>query len=255
MNKNNNWLWWAFGGVALLGVGVGTYLYFKNKRAEDNPPKATEPPKPPVITPSGGTNETITNPFKNSDEVTAFQAWVNNTKGGSLVPDGKYGPKTDKEFQKYWKEYVAAVEAQNSPNLAEGWSKIKDQMLDKTVWGDNSKVDMEGDSRMRFGINIAGGEDAYVNFIPTGNFWIEIGKGTDKHGGTWTYKNGEYTLALNDGSWSMTSPKLSNAIKQVMKKKYPSQMQYYSFSEGKDNLDEVMSFSGKNYVDSQDSML
>lgn len=256
MSKNNNWLWWAFGSVALIGVGVGTYMYIKNKKAQEMP-RATNPPEPPST--NTGTNPSsgmpIVNPFKDENEVKAFQSWANSIKNSGLKVDGKYGPKTDAEYRKYFKEYIIAVEAQNAPNLIEGWSKLKEQMLDKKVWGNNSSIDIDTAGRLRFAINVDGSTDVYVNFIPSGYFWVEIGNGTNKFGGTWTYRNNLYTLKLDDGSWNMSDNEVSEMIKQILKMKYPAQMKYYSFSENKSNIDEVMNFSGKNYLDSQDSML
>jgi hypothetical protein len=258
-DQKSNWLWWTLGGVALLGVGVGTYMYFRSRtNSMNNDVKATEPPKPPVT--GGGTSNQgtgqIVNPFKNENEVIAFQKWVNDVKNGNLVVDGKYGPKTNAEYQKYFQEYITAVTVQNTPNLAEGFAKIKTQMLDKNVWGDNTSVDVDTSAKLRFSINIKNSfTDAFANFIPSGYFWLEIGNGGQKSDGTWTYSKGIYTVKMNDNSFQGSDNEISEMIKQIMKLKYPSAMSSYSFSGESKSIDDMMNMAGKQYVDSNDAML
>jgi hypothetical protein len=253
-DQKSNWLWWTLGGVALLGVGVGTYLYIKG-RANKDQIKAELPPSPPTASSGSGSGKTttsITNPFKNENEVKAFQQWSNSVKNTNLVVDGKYGPLTNAEYQKYYQEYIAAITSQNTPNLSEGFSKIKSQMLDKKVWGDNSSINVDSSGKLRFAINVAGGNDLFANFIPSGYFWVETIGGEQKYGGTWSYANGLFSLKMEDNSFQGSDNEISEMIKQIMKSKFPTEMQYYSFSNG---VDEMMNMTGKQYVDSQDSML
>lgn len=256
--QKSNWLWWTLGGVALLGVGVGTYMYIRSRsRGSNEDVKASEPPKPPVTSSgsAGQGSSQIVNPFKNENEVKAFQVWVNDVKNGNLVVDGKYGPKTNAEYQKYYQEYIQAITAQNTPNLSEGFSKIKTQMLDKGVWGNNTSVDVDTSAKLRFSIDIDGFTDAYANFLPSGYFWVEVGNGQKKNDGTWTYANGIFTVKLNDNSFQGSDNEISEMIKQIMKQKYPSEMKNYSFAGGSENIEDVLNMTGKRYVDSQDSML
>jgi len=256
-SQNNNWLWWTLGGVALLGVGVGTYMYIRSRSQDTEDNKATEPPKEPAKDTSGGGqgSSQIVNPFKNENEVKAFQKWVNDVKNGKLVVDGKYGPKTNAEYQKYYQEYIKAITAQNTPNLAEGFSKIKTQMVDKSVWGNSTANVVDTSSKLRFSIDIYGNTDAYANFLPSGYFWLEVGNGIKKNEGTWSYANGIFTAKLNDNSFQGSDNEMSEMIKQMMKAKYPTEMRAYSFSGTSENIEDVLNMTGKQYVDSQDSML
>ena len=254
--QKSNWLWWTLGGVALLGVGVGTYMYIRS-RGNNEDIKATEPPKAPTPSSGGGNqgSSQITNPFKDENEVKAFQKWVNDVKNGKLAVDGKYGPLTNAEYQKYYQEYIQAITRQNTPNLAEGFSKIKTQMLDKSVWGNKTSVDVDNSSKLRFAIDIDGSTNAYANFIPSGYFWLEIGNGDKKSDGTWSYANGSFTAKMNDNSFQGSDNEISEMIKQIMKAKFPAEMKYYSFTENSKGIDSMLNMSGKQYVDSQDTML
>lgn len=254
-NNSNSWIWWSLGGVAVLGLGLGSYFFIRKKRMDrENELRATSVPNPPSQS-SSNSSTTITNPFKDENEVKAFQKWVNDVKNGNLVVDGKYGVKTNAEYIKYHQEYISAVASQNTPNLTQGFSKIKTQMLDKNVWGNNTKIDIDNSGRLRFSVDIDGATDAYVNFLPTGYFWIEIGNGQRKHNGTWTYANGVYSIKLSDNSYQGSDNEMSEMIKQLLKDKYPSEMKYYSFSDDKNDVDKLMKKSDKKYIDSQDSML
>jgi len=57
---------------------------------------------------------------------------------------------------------------------------------------------------------------------------------------------------MEDNSYQGSDNEISEMIKMIMKSKFPSEMQHYSFSSG---IDDMMNMTGKQYVDSQDSML
>ena len=57
--QKSNWLWWTLGGVALLGVGVGTYLYFRNRTKGEQLKNDGKVYIPPVVPPPSSTSTSI----------------------------------------------------------------------------------------------------------------------------------------------------------------------------------------------------
>ena len=68
-------------------------------------------------------------------------------------------------------------------------------------------------------------------------------------------ENGKFIVSLADGSYSGSNANIAILVKAAMKKKFPEEMAYFQFTEEKANLDDMMNMSGKDYIDSQDSML
>ena len=127
-------------------------------------------------------------------------------------------------------------------------------MLDTNVWSNNIRLAEDTTDKIRFAVNVDGYRDVYVNFTPSGGFWIEMFAG-NKFGGRWSFSNGIFTLKMDDNSFNSSDNEISEMVKQVMKMKFPNEMKYFSFSENSDNIEDVLNLTGKQYIDSQDSML
>ena len=41
--NKSNWIWWTLGGVSIIGLGVGAYIFFKNRPSKGAP---EAPPTP-----------------------------------------------------------------------------------------------------------------------------------------------------------------------------------------------------------------
>lgn len=264
MKNNNNWLWWAFGGVALLGVGVGTYLYFKNKGKDDlkNDGKVFVPPvvPPPTNTASSGSgNISVTVPFKNEMEGNAFRDWVNNNyaewaKTNKLDRIGKYDNSyIQKAWAKYGVEYSEYLNKANSASQGTGIQDLQKVMDAMKGYG----IEANSSERVQFLLlDGTGRRNVRVNFTPSGYFWIEMDEivssdGKMKYDGSWSYGNGKFTLKLNDNSYNSTDSNLPNMLWTMAKMKFPKTLSYLNAS----GIDEMMNMSGKNYVDSHDSLL
>lgn len=116
------------GGSVLVIAGVGGYFlfkYLKKKKEEAEKKKADEAAAAlAAATPSvssggggGGGGSTNYGPFKSSDEVKAFQDWLDTKyptwlKGGKLNKGsgyGSYGPSTTSAYATYGKEYSGST--------------------------------------------------------------------------------------------------------------------------------------------------
>ena len=260
----SNWIWWTIGGVTLLGLGVGAYIFFKDKKqkkqaaldeaeASSNVPSSTPAYSAPAAPATSYT------PFKNKAEGDAFRAWVNDNypayaKEISLDRSGKYDNSTiGKAWNKYGSEYSKKGSASSSSSGGSTWSTIKSQMTNSSIWSGNSRVSDDSLDKLQIGVDVDGFYDVYANFTPSGGFWIEKTFG-DKYGGTWSFSNSQFTLKLNDGTYSGSDSNIGKLVKAAMKVKYPSEMKYYSFENSSD-MDDFMHNSKVDFVDSNDTLL
>jgi hypothetical protein len=264
--QKSNWLWWTLGGVALLGVGVGTYLYFRGRttgKQLKNDGKVYIPPVvPPPSTTSTSTSGSIsvTVPFKNEMEGNAFRDWVNNNyaawaKTNELDRKGKHNNSyIQKAWAKYGVEYSEYLNKANSAAQGTGiqdLQKVMNAMKDYTIEANSSE-------RVQFMLyDGAGLKNVRANFTPSGYFWIEMDMyddgraGLQKFDGSWSFANDKFNVKLNDNTFNGTDANLSGMLWALAKKKFPLTLG----SMNADGLDDMLNMAGKQYVDSQDSML
>jgi len=103
--SGSNWIWWTIGGVALLGLGVGAYIFFKDKKEKNAETQSETDVIIPPSTPSSGSSSGSTlsdTPFKNESEGNAFRGWVNDNysdyaKSIKLERTGKFNNTTIKK--------------------------------------------------------------------------------------------------------------------------------------------------------------
>jgi len=125
MAKSNKVIYIA--GAVVLGVGA-YFGYQWWKKRQSGTTNNNQPPLPPVSEPnldlgsgssssSSSSSSTISNPFKTTAELLAFQQWVINTKKDKTIlgtggasgygDDGKWGSKSADAWTKYGSEYLA----------------------------------------------------------------------------------------------------------------------------------------------------
>ena len=264
--QKSNWLWWTLGGVALLGVGVGTYMYIRNKSKKDelkNDGKVFVPPvvPPPTNTSSSGAgNISVTVPFKNEMEGNAFRDWVNNNyaswaKTNQLNRKGKYNNSyIQKAWAKYGVEYSEYLNKVNSTSQNTGvqdLQKVMNAMKDYVIEANSAE-------RVQFLLYDGSGiRNIRTNFTPSGYFWIEMDMhddakaGAEKYDGSWSFANDKFNIKLNDNTFNGSNANLSGMLWAMAKKKFPKTLASMSAN----GIDEMLNMSGKQYVDSQDSML
>lgn len=257
--KSNNWLWWTIGGVAFVGVGIGAFLYFRNRPKKDElknngnvytPP--VTPPPPPASQTSGSGNISVTVPFKNEMEGNAFRDWVNNTHSAwadtnDLDRKGSYNNSyIQKAWAKYGVEYSAhQAKGSQSPSNSgvQDLQKVMTAMSSYTTTANSSE-------RIQFMLYDGQGvKNILVNFTPSGYFWIE--ELEVKFDGSWSFANNQFTVKLADGSFNGTDANLAGMLWTLAKQKFPNSVGFSSAN----GLDNMLTEKAKAYVDSQDAML
>jgi hypothetical protein len=124
MAKSNKVIYIA--GAVVLGIGA-YFGYQWWKKRQSGTTNNNQPQLPPVSEPnvdlgsgsgsSSSPSSTISNPFKTTAELLAFQQWVINTKKDKTIlgtggasgfgDDGKWGSKSANAWTKYGSEYLA----------------------------------------------------------------------------------------------------------------------------------------------------
>jgi hypothetical protein len=265
--QKSNWLWWTLGGVALLGVGVGTYLYFRGRttgKQLKNDGKVYIPPVvPPPSTTSTSTSGSIsvTVPFKNEMEGNAFRDWVNNNyaswaKENELDRKGKFNNSyIQKAWAKFGVEYSEYLKKVNNPSQNSNVQDLQKVLTAMNGYG----IEANSAERVQFLLyDGLGLKNIRVNFTPSGYFWIEMDvhdntstSGMQKFDGSWSFANDKFNVKLNDNTFNGTDANLSGMLWALAKKKFPLTLG----SMNADGLDDMLNMAGKQYVDSQDSML
>ena len=154
--NSGNWIWWTLGGVALLGLGVGSYFFF-SKKGDGGKSKTNEDDKKPVTNtvvqekvvyrdrPASTTTTTTTETatpeaqtnFNNKEQGNAFRRWV-RAKDESYAKEidlSATGPFDNATIRKAYAKYGSDFQKTNSEVLTkrfsssvpgEGWTKIDD---------------------------------------------------------------------------------------------------------------------------------
>lgn len=102
----NKWIYLTIGGIAILGVGIYIFKYFKNRN---------KTPRSLVVNPTSPST-----PFKNEAEGNAFRDWVNDNypdyaRSANLSRTGDYN---DATIQDAYKRYGLAFNYRNGAATA-----------------------------------------------------------------------------------------------------------------------------------------
>jgi hypothetical protein len=153
--NSGNWIWWTLGGVALLGLGVGSYFFFRGKSGDkksksdgNTPPATTTVVQKEVVYRDrpASTNSTTESPakadekqtnFNNKEQGNAFRRWVRakDLNYAKEIDLSATGPFDNSTIRKAYAKYSDAFQKNNSDVLEDrfgtatlgGWSKIDDQ--------------------------------------------------------------------------------------------------------------------------------
>ena len=232
--KNSTIVWLSVTGLALLGGGAFLLYRRKKLRSQIGAQPSIESSQSPETNKASNQNQSDQgNPIGNSDAVKAFQSWVNQYYAAGLSIDGQFGPKTKAQWEAHGKQYTSG----SNPNPTafqpggNGWQTIQNQILNKNVWGNNMRLSESSATRLRYGLDVDGFYDVYTNFASDGGFWMEkIGKA--KVQGAWSFKDGVFTLKLNNGSLNAQDSDIADLTKTAIKLAFPDEMKYYSFDAG-----------------------
>jgi hypothetical protein len=268
----SNIIWYIVGGIVLIGGGVGTYFFLKKrkekKESEERALKEQEADAAEAAKPTSSTTSSSSvpnTPFKNNTEGNAFREWVNKNYPDyakeidlsmNVSSSNGYNNTTiRKAYAKYGSEYSKGTQTPTTTQVtgADGFSKVKSQMLDTNIWGNNIKLDTSTQIKFIYALDVAGLKDAYIAFNKNGEFSVSFMFGSITKG-NWSYSNDSFSLTLSDGSYLGQGSNIAKLVKELLKAKYPDKMQYFKF-EGVNSVNSMLNMSGKAYADAQDSIL
>jgi hypothetical protein len=158
--NSGNWIWWTLGGVALLGLGVGSYFFFRGKNGDKkNKSDANTPPQTTIIQKeviyrdrptSTTTTSSSGNPFTSKNDLEKFQQWVKNNKSKEYnigKVDGKWGSKSSGAWAKYGQEYQATLQvSQGQPTSWSSTDYTANTELKNLLVSNGQDVDREVNS-------------------------------------------------------------------------------------------------------------
>jgi hypothetical protein len=264
--NKSNWIWWTLGGVSVIGLGVGAYIYFKNK-PKNGGEQSTPPPAEATPTIQNIVNTVATalspTPFKNQAEGDRFRGWVNDkypNYAREIDLDRSWKEFDNSTIRKAWAKYGEEYKASGSGQVV-GNTQTGMQVLTNQMKSSGFMPTIEDGSRSQFTVvDRTGPNNILANFTPNGYFWIELPAlvgGGQKFDGTWNYLNGQFTLKLNDNSFNANDNEINEMVKQVVRLKFPNDASSLNFTDSgtKSNLEGMMHGGRKNYVDTHDSML
>ena len=195
---SNAWIWWTIGGISLLGLGVGAYIFFKDRKpksgeSESETDAASSTPASSNSASSGSSSNNT--PFKNEAEGNAFRGWVNDNypdyaRSIKLDRTGKYNnPTIQKAWAKYGSAYnnrAASTNTQSSQatlTLESIAQSLRDGGLvkDVEIESNNNRVRAFALDGTGFGVN-----NIYVNLYPNGTLYFEDGNDKQKKSGTFS---------------------------------------------------------------------
>lgn len=261
---NNSWIWWTIGGVTLLGLGVGAYIFFKDRKEKNS--QSTTPDvtggettySPPTSAPAAPA--TSYTPFKNRAEGDAFRAWVNDNypayaKEKDLARSSKqFNNSTIGEaWNKYGAEYsnrgnTSQTTASTSPmSLSDIYNAFKDGNAVSGLTQESSNKRVRGLALDGTGF---GTNNIYVNVYPDGYIYFEDGTDGQKKAGRWSGTKGNITIEVEGkketGKGGVAANQLAIAL-------YPN-VRFFAFDEEK-NMSNLIRNNKNEYVDIQDEIL
>jgi hypothetical protein len=203
---SNAWIWWTIGGVTLLGLGVGAYIFFKDRKPKSGESEGETDalPSNPASSNSASSGSSSNNtPFKNEAEGNAFRGWVNDNysdyaRSIKLDRTGKYNNPT---IQKAWKQYGSAYTNRSTTpqtttstrTLESIANSLRDGGLvkDVEIESNNNRVRAFALDGTGFGVN-----NIYVNFYPNGTLYFEDGRDKQKKSGTFSGASPNMTIEV-----------------------------------------------------------
>ena len=267
MAKDSNWIWWTIGGLSVVGLGVGAFIFFKDRKEKNSQPTT------PDVTSGGTTYSPSTStpaasalsptPFKNKEEGNAFRKWVNEkypeyAKSIDLDKTGRFDNNTIRTaWAKYGNEYkgIVNVVSPTPTTPQQGWS-LED--LRNLLAKGNKTSDIEIDKKSKRIRGLAldgtgfGTNNIYVNLYPDGTLYFEDGTDGQKKSGTWTSVGGDLSIIVDGqkeagwGGW---------AAYYMAKKLYPNVSEFAGNLDKKDAKEAIFRKHKKAYMDICDENL
>lgn len=263
---SSNWIWWTIGGVSLLGLGVGAYIFFKDRKekkaqaeSEANASTASSSPSSGYSSGSSSGSSSSDTPFKNKAEGDAFRNWVNDNypdyaRSIDLDRSGKFNNST---IQKAWKKYGSAylnrsatasapAPAQSSMTLDSIANSLRDGGLVEDIVIENDKNRVRAFAYDGFGI---GANNIYVNLYPNGTLYFEDGNNSRKKSGTFSGSSPNMTIQVEGAS---VTGKGGIIVNELGKSLYANASFGFDNSKGVDN---VMRTNTRPRMDINDAVL
>jgi len=258
---SNAWIWWTIGGVTLLGLGVGAYIFFKDRK-EKNAQAGSETDAssstPASSNPASSGSSLGNTPFKNKTEGNAFRGWVNDNysdyaRSIKLDRTGNYNNPT---IQKAWAKYGSAYNnrsatTQNTTSTSTATLETIAQSLrdgglvkDVEIESNNNRVRAFALDGTGFGVN-----NIYVNFYPNGTLYFEDGRDKQKKSGTFSGTSPNMTIQVEGAK---LTGKGGIIINELAKALYPNVS--FAFDDSSD-LENFMHNSQVGFMDSNDENL
>ncbi len=269
MAKGSNWIWWTIGGVSLLGLGVGAYIFFKDRKkkreeaeAENALASQQTTPRPSSSSTSGSStsgSSLANTPFKNEAEGNAFRGWVNDNYpdyARSIDLDRTYREYNNNTIKKAWAKYGSAYSNRNATTqnttstgaltLETIAQYLRDGGLVKDVEIESNKNRVRAFAYNGFGF---GSNNIYVNLYPDGTLYFEDGNNSRK-------KSGKFSLAFPNMIIEVEGAKSTGKggiiLNELAKALYGKSS--FGFDNSSD-LDRMMYNNKVSFVDSNDANL
>lgn len=258
---SNAWIWWTIGGVSLLGLGVGAYIFFKDRKEKNaqagSEADASQTPSTSNTSSSSGSSASNT-PFKNEAEGNAFRGWVNDNypdyaRSIKLDRTGKFNNPT---IKKAWKQYGSAYSnrgatTQNTTSTSTATLESIAQSLrdgglvkDVEIESNNNRVRAFALDGTGFGVN-----NIYVNFYPNGTLYFEDGRDKQKKSGTFSGTSPNMTIQVEGAKLTGKGGIIVNELAKAL---YPNVS--FAFDDTND-FDDVLNNNKIGFIDPLDGNL
>jgi len=256
---SNAWIWWTIGGVTLLGLGVGAYIFFKDRK-EKNAQAGSETDassSTPASSNSASSGSSAGNtPFKNEAEGNAFRGWVNDNysdyaRSIKLDRTGKFNnPTIQKAWAKYGSAYTNRSTTASSQTTSNPLQSIVDSLNDgglvQDVQIDNKNNRVRAFAYDGFGL---GSNNIYVNLYPNGTLYFEDGNDSRKKSGTFSGASPNMTIQVEGAK---LTGKGGIIVNELAKSLYANAS--FAFDDSSD-LENFMHNSQVGFMDSNDENL
>lgn len=202
--SSNTWIWWTIGGITLLGLGVGAFIFIKDRKDKkkilDASAPETSSSTSPEFKPSTQTSSSLSStPFKSKTEGDAFRQWVNQKDSAyarsiSLDLSGKFdNPTIRKAWAKYGQEYLnrstTSGATSNQNILPSDTASILNSLKSKLSGGKVKDVELDSKNKRVRGFALDGtgygSNNIYVNIYENGYIYFEDGSDSNKKQGSW----------------------------------------------------------------------
>lgn len=264
---SNTWIWWTIGGVSLLGLGVGAYIFFKDRKEKrTNLMKETNAASLPSSTQGSSSSSASTSsasvtsdtPFKNEAEGNAFRNWVNDNypdyaRDIDLDRKGKFNNST---IKKAWKKYGSAYNNRNTNSTATPASSsmslesIAASLADGGLVKD-IKIESNNNRVRAFAYDGTGigSNNIYVNLYTNGMLYFEDGKDEQKKSGTFIGVSPNMIIEVEGAK---ITGRGGIVVNQLAKALYPNAS--FGF-DNNCNMDGMLYHSKVDFMDSNDGNL